>query len=106
MTLVQRAASSDWPPESIHLEYFAADPTTKLEVAREFVIKLARSNREFVIPPTKSIVQVLIENHIWIDFSCEAGIWPAPGSEDTELGVLMELEVGHGKTEVYAGVQA
>src|SRR6266446_7848410 len=23
-------------------------------------------------------------------------LWPAPGSEDTELGVLMELEVGHG----------
>ena len=34
------------------------------------------------------------------------GYWPAPGSEDTELGVLMELEVGHGETEVYAGVQA
>jgi hypothetical protein len=33
-------------------------------------------------------------------------IWPAPGSEDTELGVLMEPEVGHGETEVYAGVQA
>ena len=33
-------------------------------------------------------------------------IWPAPGSEDTELGVLMESEVGHGETEVYARVQA
>jgi hypothetical protein len=32
--------------------------------------------------------------------------WPAPGSEDTELGVLMEPEVDHGETEVYAGVQA
>jgi Phage integrase family len=32
--------------------------------------------------------------------------WPAPGSEDTELGVLMELEVGHGETEVYPRVQA
>jgi Transposase len=29
-------------------------------------------------------------------------MWPAPGSEDTELGVLMEL-VGHGETEVLAG---
>ena len=28
--------------------------------------------------------------------------WPAPGSEDTELGVLMELEVRHGEAEVYA----
>jgi hypothetical protein len=35
-----------------------------------------------------------------------ADVWPAPGSEDTELGVLMELEVGHGETEVYARVQA
>jgi hypothetical protein len=34
------------------------------------------------------------------------GVWPAPGSEDTELGVLMELEVGHGETEVHAGIQA
>jgi hypothetical protein len=27
--------------------------------------------------------------------------WPAPGSEDTELSVLMEPEVGHGEAEVY-----
>src|SRR4051794_31155115 len=33
-------------------------------------------------------------------------IWPAPGSEDTEFGVLMEPEVRHGEAEVYAGVQA
>ena len=32
--------------------------------------------------------------------------WPAPGSEDTELGVLMEPEVGHGEAEVYGRVQA
>jgi hypothetical protein len=32
--------------------------------------------------------------------------WPAPGSEDTELGVLMEPEVRHGEAEVYTRVQA
>ena len=37
---------------------------------------------------------------VWGDF------WPAPGYEDTELGVLMEPEVRHGAAEVYAGVQA
>jgi hypothetical protein len=31
----------------------------------------------------------------------KATLWPAPGSEDTELGVLMEPEVGHGEAEVY-----
>ena len=35
-----------------------------------------------------------------------ATFWPAPGSEYTELGVLMEPEVRHGAAEVYAGVQA
>jgi hypothetical protein len=34
------------------------------------------------------------------------GVWPAPGSEDTELGVLMEPEVDHGTSEVYTRVQA
>jgi|SRR6266446_8779491 len=38
--------------------------------------------------------------------STDSVSWPAPGSEDTELGVLMELEVGHGETEVYPRVQA
>jgi hypothetical protein len=33
-------------------------------------------------------------------------IWPAAGSADTELGVLMEPEVCHGETEVYTRVQA
>jgi hypothetical protein len=33
-------------------------------------------------------------------------VWPAAGSADTEFGVLMEPEVGHGATEIYAGVQA
>jgi hypothetical protein len=32
--------------------------------------------------------------------------WPAPGSEDTEFGVLMEQEVRHGEATVYARVQA
>jgi hypothetical protein len=32
--------------------------------------------------------------------------WPAPGFEDTELGVFMEPEVDHGETKIYAGVQA
>jgi hypothetical protein len=43
---------------------------------------------------------------VWGDPTPEDVWWPAPGSEDTELGVLMELEVGHGETEVYPRVQA
>jgi hypothetical protein len=36
----------------------------------------------------------------------ERNIWPAADFEDTELGVFMEPEVGHGTTEVFSGVQA
>ena len=40
----------------------------------------------------------------WLETNCPG--WPAPGSEDTELGVFMGPEVSHGETKVYAGVQA
>ena len=44
---------------------------------------------------------------LYDDFRSESfqkswAVWPAPGSEDTELGVLMEPEVGHGEASVYA----
>src|SRR5262249_46328335 len=43
---------------------------------------------------------------VWISLYILFGsLWPAPGSEDTELGVLMEPEVGHGETKVYPRVQ-
>jgi hypothetical protein len=51
----------------------------------------------------KSKTSISFENSIP---SAEVGVWPAPGSEDTELGVLMEPEVGHGEAEVYGRVQA
>ena len=38
--------------------------------------------------------------------SRNAAVWPAPGSEDTELGVLIGPEVRHGEAEVHARVQA
>jgi hypothetical protein len=43
----------------------------------------------------------LIETYLGQSEWPQEALWPAPGSEDTELGVLMELEVRHGETEVY-----
>jgi DNA-binding HxlR family transcriptional regulator len=40
-----------------------------------------------------------------LDLTGDKG-WPAPGSEDTELGVFMRPEVCHGATKVHAGIQA
>jgi hypothetical protein len=50
---------------------------------------------------TIDIIQVDADHRL-----TEQDIWPAPGSEDTELGVLMGSEVGHGEAEVYTRVQA
>lgn len=45
----------------------------------------------------------LAENRL---YQLAAAQWPAPGFEDTELGVFMEPEVCHGTTEVHTRVQA
>lgn len=67
------AATTDWPREQIHVEYF----TPKQEVDKKaggFVVELARSGQEFVIPEGKSILQVLLDAGVDVDYSCELGI--------------------------------
>jgi hypothetical protein len=56
------------------------------------------------IPKREEYLQLGIGQRLF--FFLQDDDWPAPGSEDTELGVLMEPEVGHGETEVYPRVQA
>ena len=46
----------------------------------------------------------VIESFFYITLKSNYSIWPAPGSEDTELGVFMGPEVSHGETQVYTGV--
>ena len=66
------AATAIWPREQIHIEYF----TPKQEPAKTggFVVELARSGQEFVIPEGKSILQVLLDAGVDVDYSCELGI--------------------------------
>jgi hypothetical protein len=60
----------------------------------------------FVIPDSGG--HLLLQLLHWEDFDANVDniTWPAPGSEDTELGVFMGPEVRHGATKVYAGIQA
>ena len=59
---------------------------------------------DFIVPQSTlpGQDQRLIE--FWLTCQDDCGhcgrVWPAPGSEDTELGVFMEPEVSHGETEV------
>ncbi len=67
------AATADWPREQVHVEYF----TPKAQATDKkggFVVELARSGQEFVIPEGQSILQVLLDAGIDIDYSCELGI--------------------------------
>ncbi len=66
------AATSDWPDEQTHVEYF----TAKAEPAKKggFTVELARSGEEHFIPEGKTILQVLLDAGIDVDYSCELGI--------------------------------
>jgi ferredoxin-NADP reductase len=65
-------ATADWPQPQIHVEYF----TAKQEPAKKggFTVELQRSGQEFFIPEGKSILQVLLDEGVDVDYSCELGI--------------------------------
>jgi ferredoxin-NADP reductase len=66
------AATADWPREQVHVEYFT--PKQEPDKKGGFVVELARSGQEFVIPEGKSILQVLLDAGVDVDYSCELGI--------------------------------
>jgi ferredoxin-NADP reductase len=94
-------AAADWPSAQVHVEYF----TPKAEPAREggFVVELARSGREFFIPAGHSILSVLLDEGIDVDYSCELGICGAceqrviAGEPEHRDSILTEEEQAENK---------
>ncbi|MCC6778932.1 MAG: oxidoreductase [Hyphomicrobiales bacterium] len=66
------AASAGRPREQVHVEYFA--PKQEAATGGAFTVVLARSGRELVIPAGQSILNVLLDAGIDVDYSCELGI--------------------------------
>jgi ferredoxin-NADP reductase len=66
------AATASWPRAQIHVEYFT--PKQEAPKTGGFVVELARSGREFIIPEGKTILQVLLDAGVDVDYSCELGI--------------------------------
>lgn len=63
-----------WPPHAVHREYFsgaglAADTASDAP----FEIKLSKSGKILVVPPAKSIVDVLRENGCSVETDCSEG---------------------------------
>ncbi len=70
--------SAHWPKNSVHFEHFYIEGVVRpddsaREENREFQIRLASNNKVYTVPVEKSIVEVLRENGIWVDTSCEEG---------------------------------
>jgi ferredoxin-NADP reductase len=65
-------ATANWPRAQIHVEYF----TPRAVPAKKggFTVELARSGLEFFIPEGQSILQVLLDEGVDVDYSCELGI--------------------------------
>ncbi|MGB3388282.1 MAG: PDR/VanB family oxidoreductase [Pseudaminobacter sp.] len=65
-------ATREWPSDRVHVEYFAAKDVAK--PSGGFKVRLARSNREYVVPEGQTILQVLRQAGLDVAFSCEEGI--------------------------------
>jgi ferredoxin-NADP reductase len=60
------------PPDQVHVEYFT--PREEKNLPGGFVVQLARSGKEFAIPPGKSILEVLRAAGLELSYSCEEGV--------------------------------
>jgi tetrachlorobenzoquinone reductase len=95
-------ATADWPRAQVHVEYF----TPKVqEPAKKggFTVELARSGREIFIPEGQSILQVLLDEGVDVDYSCELGICGAceqrviAGEPEHRDSILTEEEQAENK---------
>lgn len=74
METVLDVAAATWPPDAVHVEYFSADPRATSDAGDSFEVELARSGLTLTVPNGKSIADVLAENGIEVELSCEQGI--------------------------------
>jgi vanillate O-demethylase ferredoxin subunit len=74
MDMIEEVAAPTWPPETVHLEYFTADPRALTGPQDAFEVRLAMSGGTYTVPEGKSIVEVLAEHGIHVEVSCEQGV--------------------------------
>jgi ferredoxin-NADP reductase len=67
------AAVARWPRAQIHVEYFTAKEQEPVRLGG-FTVELARSGKEFFIPEGQTILDILLDDGIDLESSCENGI--------------------------------
>src|SRR4029077_16806975 len=94
-------ATADWPRAQVHVEYF--NPRQEPERKGGFTVELARSGQEFFIPEGRSILDVLLDEGVDVDYSCEIGICGAreqrviSGEREHRDSILTEEEQAENK---------
>ncbi|MDF2371537.1 MAG: PDR/VanB family oxidoreductase [Rhizobiaceae bacterium] len=68
------AADEDWSQDRIFHEHFSAAPSPLPLEGDSFVLRLLASDLELVVPPDRSIVEVMRDAGIEIATNCEQGI--------------------------------
>jgi reductive dehalogenase len=71
--VIDAATLGGFPENARHLEYFAVPEQPEYE-NHAFTLRLARSGREFVVPPDQSATDVLANAGVAIDVKCSDGI--------------------------------
>src|SRR5690606_32987168 len=68
------AEAAGWPAEAVVLEHFSAEVPTLKPGEGEFVLRLAKSGIELVVPSDRTIIEMIREAGIEIKTSCEQGV--------------------------------
>jgi len=66
-------AAAEWPPGTVHCEYFTAAASEVVEEDRPFRVRLARAGVEYEVPVGETIVDVLRRHGVAVRTSCELG---------------------------------
>src|SRR5690554_6546187 len=75
MDIVRHCAeATSWPADAIILEHFSAEVPVLTPGEGEFVLRLAKSGIELVVPSDRTIIEVIREAGIEIKTSCEQGV--------------------------------
>jgi vanillate O-demethylase ferredoxin subunit len=74
MDMTLSCAAPAWPPGTVHLEYFAADPAALAGPQETFKVRLAKRGVSFDVPAGTPITAVLAEHGCAIETSCEQGV--------------------------------
>lgn len=74
LNAVLNAAESRFPSERVHFERFSADPSALAGPMEGFEVELAQSGKTLSVPADKTILEVMQEAGVPVDFGCTEGV--------------------------------